>query len=187
MTKDSRVLYTLADTLDLEAALKKHNLHSEDLKAVLLRAASLMAELEKPPSQDEVFTIHTDGASRGNPGPAGAGVMIYKGDKMVEGLAQYLGRKTNNQAEYNALIMGLERAAELGATKVVARTDSELMVMQIKGVYKVKNPRLKKLFARVSELINKFDSFEIEHVYREENWKADQLANRAIDEFKDED
>jgi ribonuclease HI len=181
------VLYTLAETLDLEAALKKHGLHSEDLKAVLLRAASLMGEKEKPPLKEGIFTINTDGASRGNPGPAGAGVVIYKDGKTVEGLAQYLGRKTNNQAEYSALIIGLERVLDMGATRVVVRTDSELMVMQIKGSYKVKNPGLKPLFARASELISQLESFEIEHLGREDNREADRLANRAIDEFKDED
>ena len=138
------------------------------------------------PTQHPYHLAYSDGASRGNPGPAGAGVAIYKGGRLLEGQAQYLGRTTNNQAEYNSLIIGLQRALDLGAKKVLVKTDSELMVRQINGQYKVKNANLMGLFTRARELIARLDKFEIEHVRREKNAEADRLANRAIDEFGDE-
>lgn len=123
----------------------------------------------------------TDGAARGNPGPAGAGVYMKVGDKEHR-FHRYLGETTNNQAEYAALLLALEEAANLGVTHLQIFADSELMVKQVNGEYKVKNAGLKPVFAEAKERIAGFTDFEIAHVRREQNSEADSLANQAIDE-----
>ncbi|MDH4164685.1 MAG: ribonuclease HI family protein [Nitrospirota bacterium] len=128
------------------------------------------------------ITIYSDGASRNNPGESGAGVHILRDGKPVEGLARYLGVTTNNIAEYTAAIMGLEHAIAAGATKVKLFADSELMVKQINGQYKVKNEGLKPLHGKVKELIAKIGSVEVKYIPRAQNKEADALANKAIDE-----
>lgn len=128
------------------------------------------------------LTIYSDGASRNNPGEAGAGVYITKDGAPLEGLARYLGTTTNNIAEYTAAIMGLEYAVQQGARRVKLFADSELLVKQINGQYKVKNEGLKPLHGKVKELIARIGSVEVQYIPREQNKKADALANRAIDE-----
>jgi len=183
LSKPNQVLEDLAGSLDVKAVMKKHGLSADELKEIIASAAELMGDHEEHVSVDSPYVIHTDGASRGNPGPAGAGFVISRNDRMIEAHAQYLDKKTNNQAEYQALILALERALELGAKKIAAYADSELLVKQIKGEYKVTNKNIAPLFQKAKELIEQLDSFEITHIYREENQKADMLANRAIDEF----
>ena len=126
--------------------------------------------------------VHTDGAARGNPGPAGAGALVTTrdGDVLAE-IAEPLGDTTNNVAEYTAAILGLERAAELGAAKVELRTDSQLLVHQLSGRYRVKAPHLRPLHARVKELVAAFDGVRFVHVPREMNVEADRLANLGVD------
>ncbi len=128
------------------------------------------------------LTIYTDGASRNNPGEAGAGIFILQGGKPVEKIARYLGTTTNNIAEYPAAIIAMEHALNRGATKVRLFADSELMVKQLNGIYKVKNEGLKPLFAKAKELIAKIGSVEVKYIPREMNKDADALANKAIDE-----
>jgi len=128
------------------------------------------------------LTIYTDGASRNNPGEAGAGVFIVQDGKPVERIARYLGTTTNNIAEYTAAIIGLEHAAKAGARKVKLFADSELMVKQINGLYKVKNEGLKPLHTKVKGLIARIGSVEVQYIPREKNKEADALANKAIDE-----
>ena len=127
--------------------------------------------------------VFTDGAARGNPGPAGAGWVIRgtNEDVLQEGNA-FLGRKTNNEAEYEAVIHSLRAARALGAVDVALRSDSELLVRQINGQYRVRNERLIRLHRATRELIQVFRRFEVRHVAREENTAADAQANRAIDE-----
>ncbi len=129
--------------------------------------------------------IHTDGAAKGNPGPAGIGCIAYKKDGTVlfEHF-RYIGETTNNVAEYRALIEGLTRALEEKVTDVRVASDSQLLVRQIHGLYRVKQPHLQKLFDEVAQLSRRFDHFEINHVPREENHEADALANRAIRQQK---
>ncbi len=124
--------------------------------------------------------IYIDGAARGNPGPAGAGVIIYLNDHEHR-ISKYLGVKTNNEAEYHALIMALEAVYEMGVRDVVVHSDSELLVKQMRGEYRVKNERIRELFEKASRMASEFDSFEIIHVGRENNRGADKLANDAID------
>ncbi|NOY53903.1 MAG: ribonuclease HI family protein [Deltaproteobacteria bacterium] len=125
--------------------------------------------------------IHTDGAAKGNPGPAGIGCIACAEDGTVLfEHCRYIGETTNNVAEYKALIDGLTRALEEGASEVRVASDSELMVRQLHGIYRVKQPHLRKLFDEVTRLSRRFDHFEIAHIPREENREADALANRAI-------
>jgi len=128
------------------------------------------------------LTIFTDGASRNNPGESGAGVLILRENKPVVKLARYLGKTTNNIAEYTAAIMGMEHAVKLGASSVRLFADSELLVKQLNGQYKVKNEGLKSLHHKVKELIAKIGSVEVQYIPRALNKEADALANKAIDE-----
>jgi ribonuclease HI len=135
---------------------------------------------ENPP---ECYLIaHSDGGARGNPGPAGYGVVIKddSGRKLAT-LSEYLGHQTNNVAEYQGLIAALEYALERGPKALKLISDSELLVRQIKGIYKVKNARLRDLHARAQELIAQLDWFSIGHALREHNQEADRLANEAMD------
>jgi len=130
----------------------------------------------------KTLNINTDGAARGNPGPAGIGAVLKDNvGKVVCEVSEYLGEKTNNQAEYMALIKALARAASIGAEDVHVFADSELMVKQIKGLYKIKNEGLKPLYDEARGLIRKFKSVSISYVPRERNREADKLANEAID------
>jgi ribonuclease HI len=131
---------------------------------------------------EHYLTAHTDGGARGNPGPAGYGVVIHdaQGHK-VAALSQYLGHQTNNFAEYQALIAALEYAVEHEPRALKVISDSELLVRQIKGIYRVKEPTLRDLHGRASQLIRQLQWFDIEHVLRGHNREADQLANAAMD------
>ena len=134
-----------------------------------------------PIQEDLQLVLYIDGASRGNPGRAGAGVWmtIGKGRKLVE-ISRYLGHKTNNEAEYWALLLGLREAKRLGGKSVHVFTDSELIERQVKGVYRVKNLNLKDLHKMVAQNLKEFSSFDIQSVPREQNQEADRLANQAI-------
>lgn len=130
------------------------------------------------------MTVACDGASRGNPGPAGAGAQITGPDgSVLAEVAEGLGETTNNVAEYTAVIRGLERALELGATDVLLRSDSQLLINQLTGRYRVKTPHLQPLHRRVRELGARFDAIEYEHVRRERNTEADRLANLGVDRY----
>lgn len=131
---------------------------------------------------DSYLVAHTDGGARGNPGPSGYGVVLEDQDrKKVAALSEYLGHQTNNFAEYQALIAALEYALKHGPRALKVISDSELLVRQIKGIYKVKNAVLQDLHARAKELIGQMDWFVIEHALREHNREADLLANAAMD------
>jgi ribonuclease HI len=128
------------------------------------------------------FTIYSDGASRNNPGEAGAGVYIVPAVGKPVKIARYLGRTTNNIAEYTAAILGLEYAVRSGARSVKLLADSELLVKQLNGQYRVKNEGLKPLYQKVKELIASVGSVEVQYIPRAMNKEADALANQAIDE-----
>jgi ribonuclease HI len=126
--------------------------------------------------------VSCDGAARGNPGPAGAGSQLTTPDgEVVAEIAEGLGETTNNVAEYIAVIMGLERAGELGAADVLLRSDSQLLINQITGVYKVRTEHLLPLHRRVLQLAAGFERIRFEHVPRARNAEADRLANLGVD------
>jgi len=125
--------------------------------------------------------IHSDGASRGNPGLAAIGATIKdEQGKLIASISQRIGKTTNNQAEYMAIIAALEEATKLGARHVELNSDSEFVVRQIKGEYRVKNLALKPLYQRVKQLQGCLESFTINHIPRQQNIEADRLANSAL-------
>ncbi len=140
-----------------------------------------MRVLSKDPG---LLTVYCDGAARGNPGPAGIGVVVKgRGGKVLVQVAKGIGVATNNVAEYGAALEGLRRAAELGSRRVILRSDSKLLIEQLSARWRVKNPTLIRLHEEVRELLGRFDSVTFEHVPRELNRSADRLANRGVDEW----
>ena len=150
-----------------------------------LGSKSLFSEREDAPQQAppaHYLHAHIDGGARGNPGPAGYGVVLQdESGRRVAALSEYLGRQTNNFAEYQGLIAALEYALKHGPKALKVISDSELLVRQIKGIYKVKNATLQDLHARAKELIAQLEWFSIGHALREQNREADRLANEAMD------
>jgi Ribonuclease HI len=135
----------------------------------------------EPQGRGEI-KLYTDGAARGNPGPAGAGVYITDAtDQVLIEKAVYLGEATNNVAEYQALLIGLELALQLSSQRLLVQMDSELIVRQLSGRYRVTSPRLLPLFRRARELLASFKEVRVVHIPRERNRQADHLSNQAID------
>jgi ribonuclease HI len=171
--------------------------HARELADCLRRAADRLAP--QPASEQdraqaspspayggqapEEALLNCDGASRGNPGPAGAGAVLSSLDeKPFAFLKRYLGHTTNNQAEYQALILGLSEARDRGIKRLTVRLDSELIVKQINGIYRVKNPGIKPLYEQARQLLAGFEQVRVMHVRRHLNSLADQMANKAIDD-----
>lgn len=181
------VLRVLADKLDVFQTLREFpELSAADLRAILLKAAASLTQPASGPAKTqlsalgEVWQLFADGASRGNPGPAGAGFVLLAPDgRPVCEKAVPLGRTTNNVAEYEALRLGLEEALARGAKALRVRLDSQLVVRQLSGQYQVKSPQLGELHAKVKQLLNKLAWHDIVHIEREANRAADSLANQA--------
>jgi len=130
----------------------------------------------------DLIVVNVDGASKGNPGESGIGVAIFDKDlNLINEACDYLGVATNNVAEYKALILGIKLSAKYNAKRVLFKADSELMVKQIKGEYRVKNAQLKLLFTEAQGLLKKLPNWKIMHVPREENKEADLLANKGVE------
>jgi ribonuclease HI len=128
-------------------------------------------------------TAHIDGGARGNPGPAAYGVVVRDADgKVLAELGKYLGAQTNNYAEYSGLLAALEYAQQHGFTAMKVFSDSELLVKQIKGQYKVSSPILRPLFDQAKKMIGRLQHFSIQHVFREQNRDADRLVNKVLDQ-----
>jgi ribonuclease HI len=125
--------------------------------------------------------LFCDGASRGNPGPASYGFVIFQDDEIIAQQGGCLGITTNNVAEYEGLVRGLQKCLSLGAKELTVKSDSELLVRQLNGIYRVKAPHLAPLFGQASQLIKQFGKVSIVHVPRAENKLADALANLALD------
>jgi ribonuclease HI len=154
----------------------------EDIQATLSYALGLMKREVAPlPVPKKRLIVYIDGASRGNPGPAGVGVIIYdKKKRLVDELCEYIGRTTNNVAEYQALLKALERARSLGAETLTIYSDCELLVKQMAGEYRVKDKTLKNLYQRARENLRNFQRVDIKYITRKRNKRADRLANRGI-------
>lgn len=130
---------------------------------------------------DELVIGYADGGSRGNPGPAACGALLMQNESIIATVSEFLGTATNNVAEYTGLVRILEKARELGVKRLEVRMDSELVVKQMLGAYRVKNPGLMPLFQKARELARSFPQLKIVHVRREFNKNADRLANEALD------
>ncbi len=136
--------------------------------------------MAEPP--DNAVVAYIDGASRGNPGPAAVGVVIEDADGNPKvRVSSHIGRATNNQAEYRALIMALEYAARLKAVHLTVRTDSQLVAQHIKGNYRVRNPRLIPLYQQAMRLLSSFETYSVDYIPRSLNTEADALANAALE------
>ncbi len=150
-----------------------------------MKQKALFHQEATPAASGETIIANIDGGARGNPGPAAYGVIIRnpKGEVVAE-LSQYLGHQTNNFAEYSGLLAALDYAVREKIASLKVRSDSELLVRQMKGVYKVKNLALQELFRQAQLLVRKLEHFSIEHVFREQNKEADQLVNDELDSRK---
>ncbi|HUB08435.1 MAG TPA: ribonuclease HI family protein [Myxococcales bacterium] len=201
MSTDAEILAAIAGAEDFEKTLERHpGLTRAAILACLRRAAASSGRKDgvrteaAPPVQappphrsgvdgHERVRIYSDGAARGNPGPAGAGAIVASADgQVIARLGRYLGEATNNFAEYQGLLLGLRRAAELGARDVEIFADSQLMIRQLGGQYRVRNEGLRPLFDEALRLLRGFRKFELHHIPRERNAAADEMSNRAIDE-----
>jgi len=137
-------------------------------------------------TRDQVFRLYVDGAALGNPGEAGIGAILLDGEgEAIFRLGRYIGRATNNQAEYRAFILGLEETLAIGGKDVVIFTDSQLMERQIKGQYRVKDKVLAQYHSRACNLLESFRSYRLQSIPRMENLEADRLASRAAKERRD--
>jgi len=205
LSQGERLLLALAESLDVDKSIEKLNI-SRDEASKLLRGfvrpkeslsrialsksrvskkTATAGKISSSKAKSAVYELYVDGGSRGNPGPSGAGAVIKGPDgAVVKRLTKGLGVGTNNRAEYMALIMGLEEALKLGGRRIKILADSELMVRQISGRYKVKSPVLKPLYERAMLLRASFSAFTISHIPRALNSEADALANEAMDKIR---
>jgi ribonuclease HI len=187
---DESVLRHLGQTLSVTKTLKRFpSLSSHHLQEILLRSARQAEEkgatVEIAPSRKRFpeYFIQADGASRGNPGEAGIGAVITDArGRTLKEIKYFLGMATNNVAEYRAVILALEKALDLGAGSVTLHLDSELVVRQLRGEYKVREAHLRLLHREALDILSRFSEYHLHHVPREENRRADQLANEAIDQ-----
>jgi ribonuclease HI len=182
------ILRALASGDQLTAAAAKAGCSTKDARDLLFAMAdkispvqNLETEAAEPVDVDTAIA-YIDGGARGNPGPAGCGVFLLdpKGVELAE-CSHYLGKMTNNEAEYAGLLSALEKAIELGVKKLEIRSDSQLLVRQMQGKYKVKAQNLMPLFIRANQLIRSLSSVHFLHIPRDKNKEADRLANEAMD------
>jgi ribonuclease HI len=194
----AQLLLAIAERGSLEAACEELGIDRDEAVRLLREGARKLGALpkERAARQKELpglersggpdvkrLRVFSDGAARGNPGPAGAGAVVLdpKG-RVLARVGKFLGKQTNNVAEYEGLLLGLSRAKELGARELDVRADSLLLIRQLEGAYQVKNAALKALHAKAKELLRSFDRVDLRHIPREENTLADEMSNRAIDE-----
>lgn len=173
----ARIFAALAQGVDIPGVLQMFNLTRDDLLGVFREVAELYQARE-----EGYWRLFCDGASRGNPGPAGAAAILQDPSGNLQGqAARYLGQATNNVAEYRALLLGLEMAFSKGVRRLKIFTDSKLVVEQLNGRYQVKSPQLRPLWRQALNELQKFEAFAVSHIDRRENLAADRLANQVID------
>jgi ribonuclease HI len=186
----AQILLAIAEHETLEKTRAALPGLTQEAAQKLLRGAARQLQQEKlplpelrKPAPGHAIIVYSDGAARGNPGPAGAGaVLVDQAGNVVARLGRYLGKRTNNIAEYEGLLLGLKHARELGYQEVEVRADSQLLIRQLKGEYAVRHAGLKPLHAEALRLLRSFDRYELKHVPRGDNALADEMSNRAIDE-----
>ena len=196
---EAELLRFIAEHEPLSQTRERFGLQPAELRALLEAAAARAPKPVQKAAQTELplpearvrepgkllrARVYSDGASRGNPGMAGAGAAILDAEtgEVVELLKRYLGRQTNNVAEYQAAILGLTRARELGVREVELVADSQLLIRQLGGRYQVKHPGIRPLYEEALGLLKTFAKVKLVHVPREMNTLADEMSNRAIDE-----
>ena len=173
----AEIFRALAQDPDIPAVCRRFGISRQELASLFEEAAALFQEKTAGP-----WRLEVDGAARGNPGPAGAGAVLFGPDGEKKGeISQYLGETTNNVAEYQALLLGLTMALDLGVKSLQISADSLLVVQQLKGAYQVKTPHLLPLWRQARQALQKFKAFTISHFDRSLNQEADRLARQAID------
>jgi ribonuclease HI len=185
----AQLLLAIAEHGSVAAACEALGLDREQALRLLRTAARKLGGAAQPAlpgleaPRGKRVRVFSDGAARGNPGPAGAGAVILDAQgRVLERLGKFLGKQTNNVAEYEGLLLGLRGAQKLGAREIEVRADSLLLIRQLEGKFQVKNAALKALHAKAKDLLRSFDRVDLRHVPREENALADEMSNRAIDE-----
>lgn len=186
----AKALAAVADGTPLVTALEKAGIDAGQARRLMAELASHLVNDPTHPAPEDISpqgalaraVAYSDGGSRGNPGEAACATVIYdgSGNELLR-RGKRLGRATNNQAEYEGVILALELAGQLGAKKLELRLDSELVVRQLEGAYKVKNEALKKYYATACELVENFKSVAVTHIPRSENKLADKLVNATLD------
>lgn len=182
------LLRAIAEVEPLERTLQRFPGATRAELVEILAAGSGKAPPARPAESHAIrrhpkLRVASDGAARGNPGPAGAGAVLFDAEgNVLERLGRSLGRQTNNVAEYQGLLLGVRRAAELGAEELEVVADSELMIRQLSGRYQVRNPALRRLHEEAVALLKGFRKVKLIHVPRAKNVEADEMSNRAIDE-----
>jgi len=176
----AKIFAALAEELDVPAVCRRFGLSRKDM-AQIFRDAAFIFDIDK----QGTWRLYVDGASRGNPGPAGAGAVLFgpDGEKRAEE-CRYLGETTNNVAEYQALLLGLELALNQGVKRLHIFADSQLVVNQLLGAYQVKKIHLLPLWDQARQALQKFDTYAISHLDRSFNYEADRLARQAIDQHR---
>ncbi|HHT9141072.1 MAG TPA: ribonuclease HI family protein [Candidatus Tripitaka californicus] len=185
-TTDLEVLELVFRSVDMETLRARDpSITGERLRGLLDSLKGKLGSDVASALPTEEIVLYVDGAARGNPGKAGIGVVLRdKRGKVIEEAGQYIGETTNNVAEYRALLEGLRRSLARGVKGVEIFSDSELMVRQINGKYRVKSPSLLHLYMEAMKLLNNLTHWKIAHIPREQNSRADALANMAIDSQK---
>ena len=177
MSRAPDILAALAETLDPPQVLKRFGLSPGDLKELLRQAALCLKAREEP------WSLYVDGACRGNPGPAGAGAVLLDPEGRIQAQeSRSLGLATNNIAEYQGLLLGLAAARARGVRRLAIFSDSQLMVEQLNGRYRVKTPHLLPLWQEARKQLQYFEVYAISHVDRALNREADRLARQAVDQ-----
>lgn len=178
---ESEIVKIILSNINIDEVVRDNpEIKREDVTRILEKIRDTFCSVD-----GKVFYMHVDGASRGNPGDSGIGVVIKDRDKRtVEEYCEYIGQYTNNVAEYMALICGLQKAKKYNPGQLKIFSDSQLMVQQVSGVWKVKDAKLIQLYENARRLLNGFSSWEINAVPRSENKTADALANMGIDKYK---
>ncbi len=170
--------------------IEKYYKEKKSIKEALLSLSDdeknrLRSWIKKSSLDMDELVVYTDGASRGNPGESGYGYLIYSNNRIVEKKYGYIGEKTNNQAEYIALMEASKSIKDYSCRKVKFLLDSQLVVRQLKGIYRVKNEGLKKYYREINHLLKDIDNVQFVHISREDNTEADKLANQAINEHNE--
>lgn len=172
------VLAALAAELDVARVQARFNLSREEMAQILYEAAEALRT-----KNSEMWSLYCDGASRGNPGPAGAGYVLYDPQKVKRAAeGRFLGTATNNVAEYQALLLGLTKALELGVKNLKIYSDSELLVRQLTGQYRVRQPHLVPLWLEAGRALQQLSHYTVSHLERSQNQEADLLARQAVDQ-----
>ncbi len=172
-----KLLEFLENNLDLQEFLHKNPDYSpQEIKEIFKKLKDIYIKYHQTP-----YELYIDGASRGNPGKASVGFVIFKNGQEVVRDGKYIGIKTNNEAEYFALLLGLKKCLDLGINNIKIYSDSKLLVNQINGTYKIKDEKLKRLYKEIEKILKNIN-YKIEHIPREKNKIADNMANQILDD-----